>query len=262
MSKRRKARETALKALYQIDLVQAEPGEALRHAVLEELLRPLVEPLVRDQALRHLRPAPEAPVEGSEGEAPATGPDLADLERFAAACAEVVAMTWPAAMVAAEVLQPALREQLPALDSEGPAARAALADVSAALAGKLPGLAGIASFASALVHETVAHGAELDALLARFADNWSLERMAALDRCILRMGACELLHFPDIPSSVSINEAVDLAKKFSTAKSSEFVNGVLDRIRRDVKPVKVDGRARPAPATPTPPAGDGGGGGD
>ena len=69
---------------------------------------------------------------------------------------------------------------------------------------------------------------ELDALLSRTADNWSLDRMAATDRNVLRLGAYEIL-YTATPGRVAINEAVELAKRFGTAHSAQFVNGILDR---------------------------------
>jgi N utilization substance protein B len=83
-------------------------------------------------------------------------------------------------------------------------------------------------FARSLVTGVRQNRAELDALLARTADNWGLERMAATDRNILRLGAYEILH-ADTPDRVAINEAVELAKRFGTAHSAHFVNGILDR---------------------------------
>lgn len=71
----------------------------------------------------------------------------------------------------------------------------------------------------------------IDRELAAVAENWDLKRMAPVDRNILRLGAYELLYQPETPPSVSINEAVDLAKKFSTAQSGAFVNGILDKVR-------------------------------
>lgn len=70
--------------------------------------------------------------------------------------------------------------------------------------------------------------AELDAQLERIADNWSLQRMAVTDRNVLRIGAFEIL-YTETPGRVAINEAVELAKRFGTAQSSQFVNGILDR---------------------------------
>jgi len=84
---------------------------------------------------------------------------------------------------------------------------------------------------------------ELDRVISAAARHWSLDRMARVDRNILRLAAYELLYREDIPPKVAINEAVDLAKKFSTADSGAFVNGILDRI----KPGDSDARARDAP---------------
>ncbi len=72
-------------------------------------------------------------------------------------------------------------------------------------------------------------------LIERFARQWSYERLAVLDRVILRMGVTEFLAFPDIPPEVTINEAIELAKKFSTDKSSTFINGLLDAILHHLK---------------------------
>lgn len=77
--------------------------------------------------------------------------------------------------------------------------------------------------------------AELDALLQSKVENWSLERMAVTDRNVLRLGAYELLH-TNIPDRVAINEAVELAKRYGAKQSSQFVNGILDRVLRDRVP--------------------------
>lgn len=71
----------------------------------------------------------------------------------------------------------------------------------------------------------------IDAELEAVAHNWTLSRMAAIDRNVLRLGAYELMFRPDLPPAVSINEAVDLAKNYSTKDSGAFVNGILDKIR-------------------------------
>lgn len=73
----------------------------------------------------------------------------------------------------------------------------------------------------------------IDNKISGFAENWDLKRMAVVDRNILRMGSYELIYMSDIPPKVSINEAVDLAKKYSGEEAGKFVNGILDRIRED-----------------------------
>ena len=85
-------------------------------------------------------------------------------------------------------------------------------------------------FATKLVAAATERAKEVDDLIASSSKNWRLERMSRVDRNILRLGACELLAFKDVPVKVVINEAVELAKRFGTAESSAFVNGVLDRI--------------------------------
>jgi N utilization substance protein B len=91
-----------------------------------------------------------------------------------------------------------------------------------------------AAFAERLVTGVVAHRKELDATLKRYADNWDVGRMGGIERNVMRMAIFEMVHCPDIPPVVSINEAVDLAKYFSTSESGRFVNGILDRIRETV----------------------------
>jgi len=86
------------------------------------------------------------------------------------------------------------------------------------------------AFARELVAAASQHAAQVDALIGAASKNWRIDRMSRVDRNILRLGACELVAFRDVPVKVVINEAVELAKRFGTAESSAFVNGVLDRI--------------------------------
>lgn len=74
---------------------------------------------------------------------------------------------------------------------------------------------------------------ETDRCLREVARNWDLSRMAVLDRNVLRMAVYELLHCPDIPPKVTINEAIEIGKKYSTSNSGAFINGILDRVRLD-----------------------------
>ena len=87
-----------------------------------------------------------------------------------------------------------------------------------------------------VVNGVAAHIVELDELIRRYARNWDLERMPALDRAILRLAAYELGHRPDVPRNVVINEAVELAKVFSTDESGKFVNGMLSAMATDLRP--------------------------
>ena len=86
-------------------------------------------------------------------------------------------------------------------------------------------------FAEKLVSGTWAKKKMLDGIISRYAENWELDRMAAIDRNILRMSAFEITDMPETPLSVIIDEAVEIAKKFSTADSGKFVNGILDKLK-------------------------------
>jgi transcription antitermination protein NusB len=89
----------------------------------------------------------------------------------------------------------------------------------------------LCAFAHALVDGVLEHQLRIDALISEVAENWRLDRMAAIDRNILRLGAYELLYCDEVPTKVAINEALELAKRYSTAQSSRFVNGILDRLQ-------------------------------
>jgi N utilization substance protein B len=89
-------------------------------------------------------------------------------------------------------------------------------------------------FASQLIAGTLEKQGEIDGVINRFTINWDLERIALVDRNVLRIAIYEMLFRDDIPPVVSINEAVDIAKKFSTSESGKFVNGILDRVKIEV----------------------------
>ena len=92
------------------------------------------------------------------------------------------------------------------------------------------------AFAESLVRGSKQQQSKIDQLLAQYAEHWDLERMAVVDRNILRMAVYELLWQPDVPPKAAINEALEIAKKFGTTESSRFINGVLDRILREHRP--------------------------
>ena len=95
-------------------------------------------------------------------------------------------------------------------------------------------------FADPLIRGCIEHREAIDALIRKHAKNWSVDRMAAVDRNVLRLAVFEMLHREDIPPVVSINEAVDIAKKFSTHDSGKFVNGILDKIKGELmRPARI-----------------------
>ena len=97
------------------------------------------------------------------------------------------------------------------------------------------------AFGDTLAKGTLAHRPLLDQLIAKYAENWEIGRMAAIDRNVLRLAAFELLNELDTPVSVVIDEAVEIAKTYSTQDSGKIVNGILDKIKAE-RPV-----APPAP---------------
>jgi N utilization substance protein B len=86
-----------------------------------------------------------------------------------------------------------------------------------------------------LVNRVLIHKIDLDSKIQLRVSNWEMGRIALIDKILLRMAICEILHFPDIPPKVSINEAIEIAKEFSTAGSGKFINGILDAILSEEK---------------------------
>lgn len=121
---------------------------------------------------------------------------------------------------------------------------------------RLRGERKLMEFAQSLVAGVEAHKPELDDLISGVAENWRIDRMAAIDRNILRIGAYEMLHCPEVPPKVAINEALELAKRYSTAQSSRFVNGILDRLQNrpaETVAAETPPAVDPKPAAPGPP---------
>ena len=92
----------------------------------------------------------------------------------------------------------------------------------------------VRDFANDLLRGALEKLPEVDAKIRTLADNWDFERLAVVDRNILRLAVYEMLFRPEIPPVVSINEAIEIAKKFSTAESGKFVNGLLDRVKKEL----------------------------
>lgn len=107
----------------------------------------------------------------------------------------------------------------------------------------------VKTFAQRLVQGTLQQRDVIDARLRSVTRNWNLERMAVVDRNVLRMAMYELMHCADVPPKVTINEAIELGKKFSTANSGGFINGILDRVRIDLEKERAAPDAQPAAGT-------------
>ncbi len=91
----------------------------------------------------------------------------------------------------------------------------------------------LGSFASSLFKKVIEKKTFLEDTISKFLDNWDIGRIAILDNLILQIGVCELFYFEDVPPKVSISEAIEMAKKFSTDDSPRFVNGILDSVFKD-----------------------------
>ncbi len=99
--------------------------------------------------------------------------------------------------------------------------------------------ADVRGFAEDIFRAALERGADIDALIERHAEHWRMERMAAVDRNIMREAVAELLGYPATPRAVVINEALEIARKFSSPESVQFINGVLDSIGRELEKEKA-----------------------
>lgn len=90
-------------------------------------------------------------------------------------------------------------------------------------------------FGEELINFTIANKDDLSEKIKVRVANWELDRIAVLDKILIKMGMVEILYFPDIPPKVSINEVIDMAKEYSTANSGKFINGILDSFLSDLK---------------------------
>lgn len=219
-SKRRKAREIALKVLYQHDLVGVDPMDCLRQTMVDEVYAPALESFAVDFLRKH---APDA--------------DQQDTQ-------EVVDDLLGVLFDPTYSVSKGKAEDLAAINQRVFPLPEGREKLQTAMQRKQKDFSAVLDFARQLVERTLAHLDRINEVLTEFADNWSLDRMAVLDRAILRFSICELLFFREIPINVSINEAVELSKKYSTEKSREFVNGILDKIHRKLNPEKDDPRNR------------------
>ncbi|HUJ96188.1 MAG TPA: transcription antitermination factor NusB [Terriglobales bacterium] len=97
----------------------------------------------------------------------------------------------------------------------------------------------VQGFAEDLFRSATEHSPEIDRLIETHAENWRMDRMAAVDRNILRAAVAELLKFPETPRAVVINEALEIARRFSSPESVQFINGVLDSVGRELEKAKA-----------------------
>jgi N utilization substance protein B len=92
-----------------------------------------------------------------------------------------------------------------------------------------------ADYTLVLIQNTDRHREQIDGLISAHLENWTLDRLSTIDRNILRYATCELAYFLDIPVNVAINEALEVAKKYSLEESATFINGVLDKVAKSAR---------------------------
>lgn len=224
-SPRRRAREVALKALYQADMVKSENFEALNQVLSESVFFPVIEAVARD----FLKSSKAREI--LSGEVEAFVPDFSD---SLSAYPHEDAANLPLKVKAL------LEKHFPGV-TYSPASTEEVNGLCKKIIEKTSKLAQVEEFARQLADCAAENRTSIDKILEKTAENWSLERMSSIDRCILRIAACELFHFPEIPANATINEAIELAKKYSADRSYEFVNGILDRICKENKLNKISG---------------------
>ncbi|MEW6711674.1 MAG: transcription antitermination factor NusB [Candidatus Riflebacteria bacterium] len=221
-SPRRRARELALKAHYQAEMIGCELAEALNQVTQEVVLFPAFENLAREFVKNSTFQ------EILSGEVEEFIPDFSETiskkclnesEDCASLCRDVLDKYFKGLTI-------------------NPDAGTAIKKLVARIGDKLKKEKPLLDFAGQLVKVAAENGKKIDKILEATAQNWSLERMSTIDRCILRSAACEMFYFEEIPINATINEAIELAKQYSADRSYEFVNGILDRIRKEHKLVK------------------------
>ncbi|MDD2997906.1 MAG: transcription antitermination factor NusB [Erysipelotrichia bacterium] len=222
-SPRRRAREVALKALYQAEMIKSDNDEALNQVLSESVFYPVFEALARD----FLKSSKAKEI--LSGEVEAFVPDFSDsLSSFPRENNENLPLQ----------IKAILEKHFPGV-TYSPDSDTEIKELCKKASEKASKIEPVEEFARQLTACATENRTSIDKLLGQTAENWSLERMSSIDRCILRIAACELLHFPEIPVNATINEAIEMAKKYSADRSYEFVNGILDKICKQTTLNKV-----------------------
>jgi len=209
----------AMKALYQVEMVQTTLNAALNQVLSESLYSPVFDAVARD----FLKSSKAEEI--LSGEVEAFVPDFSDsLSRFPHE---------PLSEICQQV-KACLEKYFPGYTFKEAYAGELQSLCEKVLEKRKKNLP-VEEFSLQIIAKIEENSKAIDSILEKTAENWSLERMASVDRSILRMAICELFYFPEIPANASINEAIELAKKYSADRSYEFVNGILDKICKENK---------------------------
>ncbi len=223
ISPRRHSRELALKALYQAEINNSDLNESLKQILIEALFAPAIEIVVKE----FLKATKASEI--LSGKVEEFIPDFVDnissnphLEvsdlRFHVK--QLLEQYFPGVTIN-ESFQPELQNLIDSLCE------------------KIKKQSVVEEFAEELISNISQNNKFIEETIEKTANNWSLNRMATIDRCILKIAVSEFFYFPLIPLKATINEAIELAKKYSTDRSYEFVNGILDKISKENKFVKT-----------------------
>jgi transcription antitermination factor NusB len=214
----------ALKALYQAEMAKTSNEEALEQVLSSTLYQPVFETLARD-FLKNTK------IEQIlAGEVEEFIPDFSD---------QLSAFPQTGVDQLTEQIKTIFDRYFPGASSSQ-SANQELTEFYKKVKTRREKSQAVEQFARELISNVNDNHVKIDELIEKTAQNWSLDRMAAIDRCILRIAICELFYFAAIPSNATINEAIEIAKKYSAERSYEFVNGILDRICKENKLSKIE----------------------
>lgn len=221
-SPRRHSRELALKALYQAEINNSDKLESLNQIIKDSLFPPVIENVVKE-FLKNTKAN-----EILSGKVEEFIPDFVDFissnphEEVSDLRFHVKQMLekYFSGVTINESFKPELDKLIESLVS------------------KIKKHSIVEDFAKEIINNLSVNNKFIEETIEKTANNWSLDRMANIDRCILKIAVCEFFYFPLIPIKATINEAIELAKKYSTDRSYEFVNGILDKISKENKFIK------------------------
>ncbi|MDD3001295.1 MAG: transcription antitermination factor NusB [Candidatus Riflebacteria bacterium] len=216
-SPRRRAREAALKALYQAEIAKIESSEALYQVLSETVYSPIIEAVAKD----YLKNSKAQEV--ISGKVEDFLPDFTDsLSSYPHESSEELAVK----------VKFLLEKHFPGVTYNREVSEETQ-KLCSKIGAKFLKLSGTEEFAKQLVDSVSSNISNLDLTIDKTAKNWTLDRIASVDKCILRLSICEFFYFPEIPVNVTINEAIELAKKYSDERSHEFINGILDKVSKE-----------------------------
>ena len=222
-SPRRHSRELALKALYQAEINNSDKNESLTQINIDSLFAPVIESVVKE-FLKNTKAN-----EILSGKVEEFIPDFVD---------NISSNTHLEISDLRFLVKRLLEQYFPGV-TINESFQPELQNLMDSLCEKIKKQSSVEEFAIEIINNISQNNKFIEDTIEKTANNWSLNRMASIDRCILKIAVSEFFYFPLIPLKATINEAIELAKKYSTDRSYEFVNGILDKISKENKLVKT-----------------------